>query len=172
MSRFSIRLARPEDAEAFPVVEEDAASLLREEPGLEGIPLPPAESADHYRRLIAKGHCLCAIEGGELAGFAAAERIRRELHLHELSVRRISQGKGIASTLLRALFIDARNCGLSAITLNTFRDISFNAPFYEKRGFTEIVDVYDRPYLAERMKAAKNLGIPPESRIAMIRFLS
>ena len=45
MSAFSIRLARPEDAEAFHRVEDDAAALLLEAPSLEGIPIPPTASA-------------------------------------------------------------------------------------------------------------------------------
>lgn len=171
MSAFSIRLARPEDADSFTVVEQDAASLLREEPSLEGIPVPPGESADHYRKVIARGHCLAAFEDNELAGFAAAGRVGRELHLHELSVRRQSQRKGIASTLLRALAIDARNCGLAAITLNTYRDVPFNGPFYRRHGFAELTDLSDRRHLAESLEAAVDLGLPRERRVAMIKFL-
>ncbi|MXO63976.1 hypothetical protein [Qipengyuania oceanensis] len=47
MSDFSIRLARPADGDAFHEVEQDAATLLSEEPSLRGVPLPPAESADN-----------------------------------------------------------------------------------------------------------------------------
>ena len=171
MSGFSIRLAREEDAEAFNRVEDDAASLLREEPSLEGIPIPPSESADHYRRLIAKGHCLAAFEDEELAGFAAAGRVGRELHLHELSVRRASQGKGIGATLLRALAIDARNSGLQAITLNTYRDIPWNGLFYARHGFVEVENFEGRPHLAKSLEAAVELGLPRDRRCAMIKFL-
>ena len=171
MTGFSIRLARPEDAEAFHMVEEDAASLLREEPSLEGIPVPPSESATHYRKMIAKGHCLTALEGEDVVGFAAAGRIGRELHLGELSVRRASQGKGIGATLLRALAIDARNSGIRAITLNTYRDIPWNGPFYARHGFIEVENFEGRDHLAESLEAAAALGLPRERRCAMIKFL-
>ena len=171
MSGYSIRLARAEDAEAFHEVEEDAASLLRDEPSLDGIPVPPSESAGHYRALIARGNCLSATEGEAVVGFAAAGRIGRELHLHELSVRRSSQGKGIGSTLLRALAIDARNCGLRAITLNTYRDIPWNAPFYARHGFVEVENFEGRAHLATSLEAAVAFGLPRDRRIAMICFL-
>ena len=171
MTGFSIRLAKPEDADCFHLVEEDAASLLREEPSLQGIPVPPSGSAEHYRALIAKGNCLAAVENEQLAGFAAAGRIGRELHLHELSVRRGSQGKGIGATLLRALAIDARNCGLQAITLNTYRDIPWNGPFYARHGFVEVENYEGRQHLLESLEAAVALGMPRERRCAMIKFL-
>lgn len=171
MSDFSIRLARAEDAEAFHEVEEDAASLLREEPSLEGVPVPPSESAEHYRALIRRGNCLAATSRDEVVGFAAAGKIGRELHLHELSVARRSQGQGIGATLLQALAIDARNCGLRAITLNTYRDIAWNGPFYARHGFVEIENFEGREHLLESLEKAAALGMPRERRCAMIKFL-
>ncbi|MBA4765600.1 GNAT family N-acetyltransferase [Qipengyuania huizhouensis] len=171
MNEFSIRLARPDDADAFHRVEEDAASLLREEPSLEGIPVPPSKSAEHYRGVIARGNCLAATIEGQVVGFAAAGRVGRELHLHELSVAREQQGRGIGGTLLRALIIDARNCGLSAITLDTYRDIPWNGPFYARHGFVEIENLEDRPHLLRSLEAAADAGLPRERRCAMVKFL-
>ena len=171
MSEFSIRLARPDDAEAYHRVEEDAATLLHEEPSLAGIPLPPSGTADHYRSVIAKGNCLSATVGDEVVGFAASGRLGRELHLHELSVARAHQGKCIGATLLRALAIDARNCGMRAITLNTYRDIPWNGPFYARHGFVEVENFEGREHLAESLEAAVALGLPRERRCAMIKFL-
>ena len=171
MSGWHIRLAQSEDAEGFHEVEEDAARLLLEEPSLDGIPVPPSESAHHYRRLIRKGHCLTAYEGERIVGFAAAAPIRRELHLAEISVARTHQRCGIGATLLEALAIDAANSGFRAITLNTYIDIPWNAPFYARHGFVELQDFDGRPHLAESLEKAVELGLPRERRCAMIRFL-
>lgn len=171
MSEFSIRLARAEDAEDFHRVEEDAATLLREEPSLAGIPAPPSESAEHYRALIAKGHCLVATVEETVVGFAACGALKREIHLHELSVERAQQGKRIGATLLEAVAIDAKNAGMRAITLNTYRDIPWNGPFYARHGFVEIENFEGRPHLLQSLEAAVKLGMPRERRCAMIRFL-
>lgn len=171
MTELSIRLARPEDADAFRRAEEDASTLLHEEPSLEGVPIPESQSAEHYRAMIARGNCLAATVEGEGVGFAAAGRIGRELHLHELSVARIHQRRGIGETLLRALVIDARNCGLSAITLNTYRNIPWNGPFYARHGFIELENLKDRPHLSRSLEAAVVAGMPRDRRCAMIKFL-
>ena len=171
MSDFKIRLARPEDAEAFYRVEEDAAVLLREEPSLEGIPIPSSATADEHAKTIARGRSLTALIDDRVVGFAASGPVGRELHLHELSVARAHQGRGIGATLLGALKIDARNSGYRAITLNTFRDIPWNAPFYARHGFVEVQNFEGRPHLAESLEKAVELGMPRERRISMICFL-
>jgi len=172
MSReFSIRLAKASDAQAFHDVEDDAAELLRNSPLLDGIPIPPSSSANHHRKVIAKGRSLTAVEGETVVGFAASGPVGRELHLHELSVATSHQRRGIGATLLRALKIDARNSGFQAITLSTFRAIPWNAPFYTKHGFTEVINLESHPHLAQSLEEAVELGMPAESRCAMICFL-
>ncbi len=172
MSEFTIRLARPEDAPDFFRVEDDAAELLRSEPLLEGIPIPPTATADHHAKVIAMRRSLTALVGDEIVGFAESGQVGRELHLHEMSVARAHQGRGIGTTLLRALKIDARNSGFRAITLNTFRDVPWNAPFYARHGFVEVTEFEGRPHLARSLASAVELGIPAETRCAMICFLN
>ncbi|MEE4288324.1 MAG: GNAT family N-acetyltransferase [Erythrobacter sp.] len=171
MTGYRIRLARPEDAEAFHLVEEDAASLLREEPSLKGSVIPPTASVAEHARIIAKGRSLAALDGERIVGFAAIGVVGRELHLAELSVARRHQRCGVGSLLLRAAMIDARNSGYRAITLNTYRDIAWNAPFYARFGFVEVENFEGRRHLQESNEGAQALGLPMDRRCAMICFL-
>lgn len=171
MSDFSIRLARKSDAEAFHEVEKDAGQLLENEPSLAGLPPLPLNSADEYRSMIAQGHCLAATSGDAVVGFAATRRHGRELHLHELSVATAHQRRHIGATLLNALKIDARNSGVRAITLHTFRNIAWNAPFYQRHGWVIIEDIEAFPRLASGQEWAIEYGIPKDRRCAMIAFL-
>ena len=167
-SDWSLRLARPEDAEQFAEVEEDAARLFLTEPSLEDIAMPAPRSAQEYRAIIAQRQSLSATSEGNVVGLAAARPAGRELHLHELSVARAFQWRGIGATLLRALQIDARNAGFRAITLHTFNDIAFHAPFYARHGFTVVDAIDEHPRLAAGLEAAAEAGLPPERRCAMI----
>lgn len=171
-TEWSLRLARREDAEAYSEVEEDAARLLRADPRLADIELPASRNAAQYREMIAQRHCLTALSGERVIGFAATRRYARELHLHELSVAMQFQRRGIGSTLLGALKIDARNAGLRAITLDTFRETAWHAPFYASRGFEVIDDLTPYPRLTETLEGSKAMGMAPESRCAMICFLN
>ena len=171
MSAYRIRLARREDAQAFHLVEEDAASLLREEPSLAGTIIPPTASAAEHARIIGKGRSLAALHDDRIIGFAAIGVVGRDLHLSELSVARAHQRCGVGSLLIRAMMIDARNSGYRAITLNTYRDIPWNGPLYARFGFVEVENLEGRPHLVQSRDGAAAIGMPMERRCAMICFL-
>ena len=132
MSDFSIRLARAEDAEALPAIEQAAGKLFETVDGLAYLSGMEAIPADEQRRLIRKGHSLVAEPGGRIVGFLSTEPFRRELHIREFSVHPDHQGQGIGAVLLRAAEIDARNSGFAAMTLTTFADVPWNGPFYAR----------------------------------------
>ena len=172
MSDWSLRLARPDDADQFPAIEASADHLFKGVPELEAI---AAEGSllgtQGYRRLIAKGHCLVAFQGERSVGFIATEPFRRELHIWQLAVHEDAQRLGIGSGLVRACMIDARNSGFTALTLTTFRDLSWNAPFYEGLGFEEVTALDAHPRLAGELALEADKGLPMDRRCAMIRFL-
>jgi len=125
----------------------------------------------NWKIRIARGHCLVAEEGGELVGFLASQPFGRELHVWELDVVPAHQGKGIGAALLRGAMIDAGNAGFAALTLTTFRDIPWNAPFYAKLGFEEVTALDAHPRLAGELAVETDSGLPANMRCAMIRFL-
>ena len=51
----------------------------------------------------------------------------------------------------------ARDTGLAAVTLTTFRDVPWNAPFYRRAGFTVVDD--PPPGLAELRAAERAEGL-------------
>ncbi len=106
-----------------------------------------------------------------MAGFLVTEPFGRELHMVECSVHPLHQRNGIGAGLIRACLIDARNSGFDAVTLTTFRDVPWNAPFYTKLGFVEAADETAHPRLAATLAKEARQGLPRESRCAMIRFL-
>ena len=171
MNDFSIRLARAGDADALPAIELAAGKLFETVEGLAGVAGMNAIPADEQRRLIRKGHSLVAEADGRIVGFLSTEPFRRELHIREFSVHPDHQGQGIGAVLLRAVAIDARNSGFSAITLTTFADVPWNGPFYARHGFEAVTDFDAHPRLNAAIEQEVQDGLPRERRIAMILFL-
>jgi predicted N-acetyltransferase YhbS len=171
MSDFSIRLARPEDAEHLPAIERAAGKLFETVEGLAGLAGMHAIPADEQRRMIGKGHSLVAESEGRIVGFLSTEPYSRELHIREFSVHPDFQGRSIGSVLLRAVAIDAHNSGFRAVTLTTFGDVPWNGPFYTRHGFETISDLEVYPRLAADIEQEVEHGLPRERRIAMIKFL-
>lgn len=170
MSRtdWSLRLARPHDAEVMPGIEQAAAVAFAGEACTD-----PARSrnSDDYTRLIRKGHSLVAHVGEVMAGFLVAEPFRRELHIWEMDVSPAFQRRGIGAGLVRAAQIDARNTGFKALTLTTFRDLAWNAPFYARLGFEEVTALDAHLRLAGELANEVDDGLPADRRCAMICFL-
>ena len=172
MTGWRLRLARHDDAEFFHRIEADAAGALAEVPALDGVPLPPPVAAEDYAKLIAKRHCLTVMAKDVPVGFVATRPAGRALHIAEISVLRRWQKQGIGAGLLRALAADARNSGFDALTLDTFRDVPFNAPLYARLGFVEVENFESWPHLRQSLETAETLGIAPGLRVAMVRFLA
>ncbi len=74
---------------------------------------------------------------GAVVGYLAASIAGRRLHIDELDVVRHHQGRGLGRRLLQTAADDAREKGLTQLSLTTFRDIPWNAPFYASFGFRE-----------------------------------
>ncbi len=175
MSGWSLRLARPADAAAMPEIARAAAAAFAGGPDLSGLdpactPTLTRTEAD-FARLIRKGHSLVAHVGEALAGFLVAERFSRELHIWEMDVAPAFQRRGIGAGLVRAAQIDARNTGIAALTLTTFRDVAWNGPFYARLGFVEVTALDAHPRLAGELANEVDDGLPADRRCAMICFL-
>lgn len=165
---WSLRLARPADAEAMPGIERAAAVAFAGELSVD--PAHTRSEAD-YARLIRNGHSLVALVGEALAGFLVAEPFRRELHIWEMDVAPAFQRRGIGAGLVRAAQIDARNTGFKALTLTTFRDLAWNGPFYARLGFEEVTALDAHLRLAGELANEVDDGLPADRRCAMICFL-
>lgn len=170
MSGPRIRLAQAHDAESMTEFERAAAVLFSQDAELAYLPLSEGRSSDAYAKPIRRGRCLVAAEDDAVIGFIACEPFGRALHVWELGVRPDRQRAGTGSLLLRAAMVDARTSGFATLTLTTFRDHPWNAPFYVRRGFRE-VDPADHPRLAKLLEAEEEAGLPRERRCAMICFL-
>lgn len=168
---WSLRLARPADAALMPAIESAASSMFADDPDLQGLDFDDAWEEQELAALIRKGHCLVAHVGERMVGFLVSQPFRRELHIWEMDVHPDFQQRGIGAGLVRAAQIDARNSGFKALTLTTFRDLPWNGPFYERRGFEEVTALDAHPRLAGELANEADDGLPTSRRCAMIHFL-
>lgn len=168
---WSLRLAKLEDAQNMPAIERAAATLFKNVEGLEALDPEDICAIDDLKRFIRKGHSLVAHVGDAMAGFLVNEPFRRELHIWEMDLHPDFQSRGIGAGLVRACLIDARNSGFQSVTLTTFRDVPWNAPFYARLGFEEVTALDAHPRLAGELALEADNGLPAERRCAMIHFL-
>jgi GNAT superfamily N-acetyltransferase len=165
---FLIRPARPADAATLPAIERSAAELFRLDPALAWLADSDVPDAARHLQAIEQGHVWIAENTvGQLAGFLRAVEIDNQLHVEELSVSQHFQGQGIGRKLLLGVIEHARRHQLEAITLTTFRDLPWNAPFYQRMGFVVLDDENIGTHLAEALSDEIAHGLPGERRCAM-----
>lgn len=153
-----IRLARPEEAEIIREIEQSAGETFRGSAHAYVIGHSPPPAAV-YAALAAEGLLLMAEQHRQAIGFAACEAFPDALHLKELAVRYERQGRGIGRALVEAVAAEARRRGLPAVTLTTFQDLPWNAPWYARRGFAELADATLGERLREELAAETGRGL-------------
>ncbi len=94
-------------------------------------------SAREHYQYLETDHSLLAIGGGEPVGFLLSEPLDDALFIVEIAVHQQWQGRGIGRMMLTRVADTARSMGYPALTLTTFREVPWNAPFYRGLGFTE-----------------------------------
>ena len=164
----TIRLAWHEDAARLPDLEQSAGELFRTAPGLEWVAGHENTPAEFYGPLIDAGTVWVAVDRGDTpVGFVSAEEVGDTLHVWELAVDGSRQGQGIGRRLMGAARGQANDKGLSALTLTTFRNVAWNAPFYQRLGYVILEGEAVGPYLASHLRDEIARGLPAERRCAM-----
>lgn len=162
-----IRLATAEDVPSLPAIESAACSLFDQIPATASLSLylTPAEDFQEAQR----DGLLWVAEAapGDLVGFASAERLDGVLHLEELDVLPAYGRQGIGARLVRTVCDFARVQEIAAVTLCTFRDVPWNAPFYQRLGFRILGEAELTPGLAARVREEELSGLPRELRVVM-----
>jgi GNAT superfamily N-acetyltransferase len=167
----TIRLAETADIARMQWLEIDAGQRFLDV-GLDSIagdePYSEALLASH----IADGTVWVAIDdGGEAVGYAFASEVDGEGHLDQVSVARAAMGTGVGTALIEVVCDWASVRGFGAVTLTTFREVPFNGPYYERRGFAVLDEAAWGPQLAAIRAKERALGIDVAERVAMRRPL-
>lgn len=120
-------------------------------------PKPPRDGSD---RAVVPGFVLVA--GSPPVGFVHVEEDGQGAHLEQLAVHPEAMGRGIGTSLLEGACQEASDQGHQELTLTTYADIPWNAPFYARRGFA----VVDEPSASgrDRMAVERSLGLERHGR--------
>jgi predicted DCC family thiol-disulfide oxidoreductase YuxK/GNAT superfamily N-acetyltransferase len=169
-----IRPARPDELPELQRVEREAGERFR---GLglldhlldHSLSLP--ELSAHQRA----GRVWVAVDADERpVGFAVASVLdggAGGAHLEELDVVPRAGRQGVGTRLVATVCEWAASQGFSTLTLSTFRDVPWNAPFYARRGFRSVPLAELSPALREVRAREERLGIAIDQRVVMRRPL-
>jgi GNAT superfamily N-acetyltransferase len=163
---YAIRRARASDAALLPAIERAAAAQFRTQ-GLEGPWIDTSYDVEDYARAEREGWLWVAEHGDAPVGFAMAFALGGGFHLEEIDVHPAHGRRGLGAALVRTVQGEARRGGFARVTLRTFRDVPWNAPFYARLGFRALAPEETPAAVAELAKREEEQGIPLARRVAM-----
>ena len=160
MSNAWIRRATADDLALLHEVEVDADRLFATVfPEAEW--QPPLSGAERSRL---PGFILVASDpvDSDLAGFAHVLEIDGGDHLEQLSVRPLMTRRGHGRALVEAAKHESALRGRKRLTLRTFADVPWNAPFYRSCGFAECDP--DTDFLKDLVNVEQQWGLAAYGR--------
>lgn len=164
---YQIRVARPDEVALLGAIEDAAGELF--DATEFGASLPDGTCPTAVLAAAQREGMLWVAEApsGAVVGFACARWVAGEPHLEELDVHPDHGRRGLGAALIGALVTWARARGARGVTLSTFRDVPWNAPFYAKQGFRAL----DLATLHEELRNVRaresEHGLPIEHRVVM-----
>lgn len=129
LSVTGVRVAEPEDLPRLAAIEAEADRQFAPLLDISGWGEPPTgEQRAEHGTLLVIGH--------PAAGFAHVLDPRGgDAHFEQLCVRPPAQRRGLGARLLHAAYGIALDAGADRLTLTTFADVPWNAPWYARHGF-------------------------------------
>ncbi|MEU5682451.1 GNAT family N-acetyltransferase [Streptomyces venezuelae] len=139
---------------------------------------PTIEELDGYRRA---GHAWIAVDDDAedspvayLIAYLVADPLpgTPSLHIEQVTVHPRAARRGVGRALIEYAGECAREEGAAALTLTTFTDVPWNAPYYARIGFRPLADAELTPALRDIRAHEAELGLDRWPRLCMRRDLT
>jgi ribosomal protein S18 acetylase RimI-like enzyme len=167
-----VRPSTVDDVPAMQAVSVAAAERFRgvDDPRLaRSADAPPYWTEGLERASVQQRAWVALDDGGSIIGFAVAWVVDGDGHLDELAVVPEHGRRGVGRALVDQVVAWTVAQGLTSITLTTFRDVPWNAPYYEKLGFHIVSPL--TPALQKLIDEQATWGLEPSLRVVMRRSL-
>lgn len=160
-----IRQGSAADIPAIAAIELSAGTLFR------GTHMEWAtgDTTDHSKLSAAIAECnfwVAELNGG-VAGFLLAGTCGPAFHICEVAVHQNYRGQKIGMALMERALSDGKHRGYEIATLTTDRALAWNAPYYERLGFSILATEETPVELADILAKEPNAHL----RCAMLRVL-
>lgn len=164
-----IRLVRPEELGVLQAIELAAGEVFHDVgmPEIAGDEPLSLEQLDGYRRV---GRAWVVDDGGPVA-YVVTEPVDGFEHIEQVSVHPDHARRGLGRRLIDHVASTARVAGVPALTLTTFVDVPWNAPYYERLGFEVLPEDGMTPGLLAIREQETAHGLYRWPRVTMRREL-
>jgi ribosomal protein S18 acetylase RimI-like enzyme len=167
----TIRPARADDLPALPEIERAAGEQFRGL-GMAAVAddeLPTVEALTGY---VERAAAWVAVGSDDAPlAYLLVDDVDGTTHVEQVSVHPSAAGRGIGRALIETAVEHARGRGHDRVTLTTFADVPWNAPYYRRLGFEVVPEDEQGPGLRGLRAHEAEIGLDRWPRVAMARRL-
>jgi len=164
-----IRLAREDDLPVIQELERAAGAGFRRL-GMGAVADDPPPSVDVLRSYQRDDRAWVFVDDVDRPiAYLLVEMVDACAHIEQVSVHPAHAHQGIGARLIDYAQAWGRQHGAQALTLTTYVDVPWNAPYYRRLGFRELGDGELTEGLRAIRAAEADLGLDEWPRCAMIR---
>jgi len=166
-----IRAVEAEDLPALQDIERAAGRWFRDI-GMPEIADDEPLTLDELAAYQRAGRAWAAVgKTGHPAAYLIADLVDGNVHIEQVSVHPGSARRGVGRSLLEHAAGQAAAEGVRALTLTTFSEVPWNAPYYERCGFRRLDDAELTPGLRAIRRREAERGLDRWPRVCMRRDL-
>jgi GNAT superfamily N-acetyltransferase len=133
-----IRAARAAELGRLREIEREAATMFQAL-GMDAVADDEPASLEALAVFQTDGRAWVYVDAeDEPLAYLLVEIIDAAAHVEQVSVHPQGQRRGLGRALIDAVADWARERDLAKVTLTTYRDVPWNAPYYQRLGFTAI----------------------------------
>ena len=168
---YTIRLAKKSDIPHLPGIEQRASELFASTPFAVEAEASCLSEEFHREQVRLRMTWVAADADDTPVAFAAVIMVGERPHLHELSVDPSHGRRGIGLRLVETVCNWARAAGHVGVTLSTYKDVPWNAPFYERMGFRVLAESELDESLRGIRSDEADAGLDISARVVMVHDL-
>lgn len=150
---------------------EDSAGEAFREVGMDLVADDPPPGEDVLSAYIRSGWAWVSVDANVVVAYLVAEVVDGALHIEQVSVHPDYAGRRLGQGLIERAAAEALQTGLDALTLTTFADVPWNAPYYARLGFDPVPEEDLTPGLTAIRDEERSHGLDRWPRLAMRRSL-
>lgn len=165
-----IRLASADEIHKVAPVELAAAEAYRTI-GMDVIADDEPISESKLLQAVKEQRLWFAVEYGVLKAYLLGDFLPQSLHIDQVTVHPDASRRGLGALMIESVSADPRSKERGLITLTSFANVPWNAPYYERIGFTDIAEEDWPEGIAEKVAAEQEAGLAAWPRVVMQRAI-
>lgn len=165
-----IRLASADDVPKVAPLEQAAGEVFRSI-GMDAVADDPPIADSILLQAVEDQRLWVAVEYGVLKAYLLGEFLPQSLHIDQVTVHPKAARRGLGALMIESVSADPRSKKRGLITLTSFANVPWNAPYYERIGFLDIAESEWPEGVAGKVDADQQHGLNAWPRVVMQRVI-